>query len=148
MEITVKVKQLRPRSAPPLPAYATAGAAGLDLCADLSEPVTLAPGGRALLPTGLAVQIPPGYVGLVFARSGLASRHGICLANGVGVIDADYRGEVLCAMQNTGSAPYTVAPGDRIAQLAFLPVAQARLALVDELEETMRGAGGFGSTGH
>jgi len=145
MSIDVQVKQVR--NSTPLPAYATAGAAGMDLRAALDNELVLAPGERALVPTGIALQIPNGYVGLVFARSGLASRHGIALANGVGVIDADYRGEVLCALQNNSSAPYTVTPGDRVAQLAFIPVAHARLVPVADLTDTARGEGGFGSTG-
>lgn len=132
----------------PLPAYATPGAAGLDLRACLEEPVTLAPGERSLIPTGIAIALPsPAWVALVFARSGLASRHGIQLANGVGVIDSDYRGEIRCALQNAGREPFSVQPGDRIAQLVVMPVARIVWQEVDDLEPSARGAGGFGSTG-
>ena len=132
----------------PLPAYATAGAAGLDLRACLPEPVVLAPGERRLIPTGIAIALPsPQWVALVFARSGLAARHGIQMANGVGVIDSDYRGEIKCALLNAGSEPFTVQPGDRIAQLVVMPVAQIVWEEVDELAPSERGAAGFGSTG-
>ncbi|OUM99776.1 MAG: deoxyuridine 5'-triphosphate nucleotidohydrolase [Firmicutes bacterium ZCTH02-B6] len=132
----------------PLPSYATAGAAGLDLRACLEEPVTLVPGERRLIPTGIAIALPsPQLVALVFARSGLASRHGIQLANGVGVIDSDYRGEILCAMYNAGSEPFVIQPGDRIAQLVVMPVARIAWREVDDLEPSDRGTGGFGSTG-
>ncbi|HEY8416694.1 MAG TPA: dUTP diphosphatase [Limnochordales bacterium] len=132
----------------PLPAYATAGAAGLDLRACVGEPVMMAPGERRLIPTGIAIALPsPQWVALVFARSGLAARHGIQLANGVGVIDSDYRGEIQCALLNAGGEPFTVQPGDRIAQLVIMPVAQIIWEEVDELAPSDRGAGGFGSTG-
>lgn len=130
-----------------LPRYATPGAAGMDLCACLSERVTLAPGERALIPTGLAVSIPRGYVGLVFARSGLAVKQGVALSNGVGVIDWDYRGEVKVGLVNLGRETFTVEHGARIAQMVVLPVEQMALREVAELDDTDRGAGGFGSTG-
>ena len=130
-----------------LPRYATPGAAGMDLCACLSERVTLAPGERALIPTGLAVSIPRGYVGLVFARSGLAVKQGVALSNGVGVIDWDYRGEVKVGLVNLGRETFTVEHGARIAQMVVLPVEQMTLREVAELDDTDRGAGGFGSTG-
>ena len=130
-----------------LPRYATPGAAGMDLCACLTESVTLAPGERALIPTGLAVSIPRGYVGLVFARSGLAVKQGIALTNGVGVIDWDYRGEVKVGLVNQGQETFTVEHGTRIAQMVVLPVEQMALREVAELDDTDRGAGGFGSTG-
>ncbi|HEY8495676.1 MAG TPA: dUTP diphosphatase [Limnochordales bacterium] len=147
--IAVPVRRVSPLAERfPLPSYATAGAAGLDLRACLAEPVTLAPGERRLIPTGIAIALPsPRLVALVFARSGLASRYGIQLANGVGVIDSDYRGEILCAMQNAGSEPFTVQPGDRIAQLVVMPVARISWREVEDLEPSERGAGGFGSTG-
>ncbi len=150
MKIQVKVKAVSPLigKSIPLPRYATEGAAGLDLAACLEEPMVLMPGERALIPTGIAVQLPGPHVGaFLFARSGLAAKHGIHLANGVGVVDSDYTGEVLCAVVNGGSEPFTIRPGDRIAQMVFLPVAAAELVLVDELEPTERGAGGFGHTG-
>lgn len=131
-----------------MPAYATSGAAGMDLRACLDEPVELAPGQRRLIPTGIAIALPDArFVGLVFARSGLAARHGVSLANGVGVIDSDYRGEIRCALVNGGSEPFTVRPGDRIAQLVVVPVARVAWREVPELESSERGEGGFGSTG-
>lgn len=139
------VKRLSPNAS--LPRYATPGAAGMDLCACLSERVTLAPGERALIPTGLAVSIPQGYVGLVFARSGLAVKQGVALSNGVGVIDWDYRGEVKVGLVNLGRETFTVEHGARIAQMVVLPVEQMALREVAELDDTDRGAGGFGSTG-
>ena len=147
--IAVPVRRVSPLAKRfPLPSYATAGAAGLDLRACLAEPVTLVPGERRLIPTGIAIALPsPQLVALVFARSGLASRHGIQLANGVGVIDSDYRGEILCALQNAGREPFTVQPGDRIAQLVVMPVARISWREVEDLEPSERGAGGFGSTG-
>ena len=135
-----------------LPQYATPGSAAMDLCACLEEPVVLQGTGspednRRLIPTGLAMAIPEGYVGLIFARSGLASKHGIAPANCVGVIDSDYRGEVKVALANHGSEPYAIQPGDRIAQLMISPVVQPLVEETDALPETIRGEGGFGSTG-
>ena len=132
----------------PLPSYATAGSAAMDLRACMEEPVVIAPGARVVVPSGIAIALPSAdYVALVFARSGLAAKGGVCLANGVGVIDSDYRGEIGVALLNTGSDPYTILPGDRIAQLMVTPVVQPAVELVEELPETTRGAGGFGSTG-
>lgn len=132
----------------PLPARATDGSAGLDLRACMDEAVTIAPRQLVRIPTGLAIALPgPEYVALIFARSGLGIKHGICLSNGVGVIDSDYRGELQVGLTNLSDTPYTVQPGDRIAQLVVMPVALPQLELVEELEETDRGAGGFGSTG-
>lgn len=143
---TVKYKLLDPRAK--APAYATAGAAAADLCALLDEPLTLAPMQRALIPTGLAIELPgPECVALVYARSGLSIKHGLTMANGVGVIDSDYRGELRVPMVNLGTEPYTVAPGERIAQLCIAPVWQAAFVQVNDLSDTDRGAGGFGSTG-
>ncbi len=130
-----------------LPRYASAGAAGLDLTACLDEPLTLSPGQRAVVPTGIAIALPPQHVGLVFARSGLAVKQGLTLSNGVGVIDCDYRGEVQVGLIHLGTEPYTIQPGERIAQLAVMPVAQVQPVEVEELDGTKRGAGGFGSTG-
>ena len=142
----VKVKRTRPGAL--LPLRATSGSAGADLFACLDAPMTLAPGGRALVPTGIAVELPgANLVAFVFARSGLAIKHGITLSNGVGVIDSDYRGELQVGLTNLSDTPYTVQPGDRIAQLAVMPVVQAELERVDSLDETGRGTGGFGSTG-
>lgn len=131
----------------PLPYYATEGAAAVDLHACIDEAVTLPPGGRALLPTGLAAAIPAGHVGLLAVRSSMGIRHGVTLSNGVGVIDSDYRGEILVGLQNSGGEDFVVRPGDRIAQLMIAPVVQAEVVLTEELDETQRGAGGFGSTG-
>jgi dUTP pyrophosphatase len=133
----------------PLPHYATADAAGADLHAALAEsaPVTLAPGARAAIPTGLAFAIPAGFEGQVRPRSGLARRHGVTVANAPGTIDADYRGEVEVLLINLGEAPFTVSRGDRIAQLVIAPVTRAAFESVEHHEETARGTGGFGSTG-
>ena len=148
--IELKIKAVSPLMGEkfPLPAYATAGAAAMDLCACMEEPVTLAPGGRQGIPTGIAIALPgPEYVALVCSRSGMGTRHGITLSNSVGVIDSDYRGEIRVGLTNLSDTPYTVQPGDRIAQLAVMPVVQAELERVDSLDETGRGTGGFGSTG-
>ena len=133
----------------PLPAYATTGAAGMDLRAALPEsaPVILPPGGRALISTGLRLALPPGYEAQVRPRSGLAARHGIGMVNAPGTIDADYRGVVQVLLINWGEAPFRVRRGDRIAQLVVAPVAQAILVETASLETTDRGEGGFGSTG-
>ena len=131
----------------PLPYYATEGAAAVDLHACIDEAVTLPPGGRALLPTGLAAAIPAGHVGLLAVRSSMGIRHGVTLSNGVGVIDSDYRGQVHVGLHNLSGEPYTVQPGDRVAQLMVVPVAAPEIEVVDALPETVRGAGGFGSTG-
>jgi dUTP diphosphatase len=147
MPVTVKVRRVGQRGPPlELPRYETDGAAGLDLRAD--EPVTLAPGERRLVPTGLALEIPPGYEGQVRPRSGLAVRHGIGMVNAPGTIDSDYRGEVGVVLVNHGQAPVSFARGDRIAQLIIAPVARAELALAEDLSGSARGGGGFGSTGH
>ena len=131
----------------PLPYYATEGAAAVDLHACIDEAVTLPPGGRALLPTGLAAAIPAGHVGILAVRSSMGIRHGVTLSNGVGVIDSDYRGQVHVGLHNLSGEPYTVQPGDRVAQLLVVPVAAPEIEVVDALPETVRGAGGFGSTG-
>ena len=156
--MTVLAPQIRLRRWPgadpsvPLPAYETAGAAGADLRANFpqaqrAEGLTLAPMQRGLVPTGLAVALPEGFEWQIRARSGLALRHGLALVNGVGTVDADYRGEVGVIVINLGDAPVTIAHGDRIAQAVLMPVAQARFRLVEVLDETDRGTGGFGSTG-
>ena len=146
----LKIKALSPRIGQDIPAprFATDGAAAMDLCACVDRPVTLAAGERALIPTGLAIALPdPGYVALVFARSGLGIKKGVCLSNGVGVIDSDYRGEIGVGLVNLSDESYTVRPGDRIAQLMVVPVVRPDLVFADELDETARGAGGLGSTG-
>ena len=131
----------------PLPFFATPGAAAMDLHACLEESLTLAPRERRIVPTGLAVAIPAGFVGILAVRSSMGIKRGIILANGIGVIDSDYRGEVGIGLLNTTDEPYTILPGDRIAQLMVIPVTQPTLEMVEELPETERGAGGFGSTG-
>ncbi len=131
----------------PLPSYATEGAAGLDLCACVDGPVTIPPGDAVLIPTGIAVAVPEGCVGLLAARSGMGIRHQVQLSNGVGVIDSDYRGPVRVGLHNFGQEPYTVSPGDRIAQLVIVPVQCPSLQVVEALPETARGTGGLGSTG-
>ena len=131
----------------PLPYYATQGAAALDLHACIDEPVAIAPGKQVVIPTGLAVAIPTGYVGILAVRSSMGVRHGVTLSNGVGVIDSDYRGQVHVGLHNLSDAPYTVRPGDRVAQLLVVPVAAPEIELTDALPETARGAKGFGSTG-
>jgi dUTP pyrophosphatase len=128
-----------------LPRYETAGSAGMDLRAD--EPFTLAPGERRLVPTGLAVEIPPGFEGSVRPRSGLALRHGVGMVNAPGTVDSDYRGELGVILVNHGQVPVSFARGERIAQLVIAPVARAELELVEALSESGRGGGGFGSTG-
>ena len=132
----------------PTPFYASAGAAAMDLCACVDEPVTVEPRALVSIPTGIAIALPSAeYVALVFARSGLGIKHGITLSNGVGVIDSDYRGEIRVGLTNLSDTAYTISPGDRIAQLAVMPVVQARLEVCGSLDETERGQGGFGSTG-
>ena len=146
----LNVKALSPKIGREIPApfYASPGAAAMDLHACLDEAVVIPAGGRKVIPTGLAIALPSAdYVALVFARSGLGIKHGIAPANCVGVIDSDYRGEVMVGLQNSGDADSTIQPGDRIAQLMITPVIQATVEMVEELDDTQRGAGGFGSTG-
>jgi dUTP pyrophosphatase len=131
----------------PLPSYQTPGSAGLDLHAALQEPLTLAPGARQLVPTGLALAIPLGYEGQVRPRSGLALKHGLSLVNTPGTIDSDYRGEVAVIVINHGTEPVTIRPLDRVAQLVIARVERAELQCVAALDATERGAGGYGSTG-
>ncbi|SKA17915.1 dUTP diphosphatase [Consotaella salsifontis] len=143
----ISVKRLPHAEGLPLPSYETAGAAGADLRAALGEPMTLAPGARALVPSGLAFEIPHGYEVQVRPRSGLAARHGIALVNAPGTIDSDYRGEVMAILVNLGAEPFTIRHGDRIAQLVVAPVVQAAFQEAASLSDTARGSGGFGSTG-
>ncbi|MBQ6266185.1 MAG: dUTP diphosphatase [Clostridia bacterium] len=146
MNETIQIKRLRPEAK--LPRRATEGSAGLDLCACLETPLTLAGGETAVIPTGLAIALPRNdLAAFIFARSGLAVKHGIGLLNSVGVIDSDYRGELCVGVINQMHTPYTIAPGERIAQLVVLPVAMLTPVEVDALDETARGEGGFGSTG-
>lgn len=147
MDIQVKIKLTRGMEAP---VYATPGSAAVDLRAALDDgaEITLAPGARALIPTGLAVSPEgTGYVAIIAGRSGLGVKNGVSLSNGIGVIDSDYRGEIQVGLINHGSEPFTVHRGDRIAQMFFLPVAHADLLVTDTLDETERGTGGFGHTG-
>ncbi len=141
----VQIRRLRPDAI--LPRYMTEHAAGMDLCAALDAAVAILPRGRAVIDTGLAFAIPPGFEGQVRPRSGLARDHGLTLTNAPGTIDADYRSSVMVLMINHGPEPVTIEPGQRIAQLVIAPVIQAQLEEVDELPATSRGAGGFGSTG-
>ena len=146
----LKIKALSPKIGAdiPLPRFATAGAACMDLYACIDQPVTLAAGERRLIPTGIAIALPSAdYVALVLARSGLGIKQGVCLSNGVGVIDSDYRGEIGVGLVNLGGEAYTIQPADRIAQLMVLPILRPTLTVVEELDETERGSGGFGSTG-
>ncbi len=145
-KMTVKFKKLDDRAQ--IPAYATPGSAAADLCAVLDEPMVVQPMQRVLVPTGLAMELPSAeVVALVYARSGLSIKHGLCMANGVGVIDSDYRGELKTPLINLGAEVYTIQPGERVAQLCIAPVYTAAFALAEELDETSRGVGGFGSTG-
>ena len=150
MAHTLQMKVLDPRWGKewPLPAYATEGSAALDLRAAIDEPLLLAPGDAALVPSGLSIHIAdPGLCALVLPRSGLGHRHGIIMGNGTGLIDADYQGPLLISTWNRGTEAFTIAPGDRIAQLLLLPIQRATLQVVDTFPESTRGAGGFGHTG-
>ena len=142
---TIAVKLLRPGAK--LPTFGSAEAAGADLYACLDADVTIAPGETAFIPTGLAMELPRGFVGLIYARSGLACKRGLAPANKVGVIDSDYRGEFIVALYNHGKEPQTVSHGERVAQLVITPVLVPSYMEVQELNDTQRGAGGFGSTG-
>jgi len=147
--VRVEVQQLPHGEGLPLPAYQTARAAGLDLVAAVAEdqPLMLAPGRTVMVPTGLAIALPPDYEAQVRPRSGLAAKHGITVLNAPGTIDADYRGEISVLLVNLGDAPFTIRRGERIAQMVVAPVAQADLVQVAALPSTARGSGGFGSTG-
>lgn len=142
---SIRVKKLRPDAK--LPVYGSQEAAGADLHACLDEDVTICPGESAFIPTGLAMEIPRGYAGLIYARSGLACKRGLAPANKVGVIDSDYRGEFIVVLHNHGTQPQTVSNGERIAQLVITPVLTPPYAEVTELSDTVRSSGGFGSTG-
>ena len=148
--LDVELKILDPRLGDgiPLPEAATIGSAGMDLRAALDAPLTLAPGDSALVPSGIAIHIgDPGWCALIVPRSGLGHKQGLVMGNLVGVIDADYQGPLMISCWNRGREPVTIGVGDRIAQLLLVPVAQARLRIVDEFAPSVRGAGGFGSTG-
>lgn len=141
----IRVKKLREGAL--LPTYGTTQAAGADLYACLEAPLTIAPGETAWVPTGLALEVPEGCAGLVYARSGLATKRGLAPANKVGVIDSDYRGEITVVLHNHGSEAQTISSGERIAQLIITPVLTPAYTETDRLSETLRGTGGFGSTG-
>lgn len=144
MTVVLKVRKLRAGAL--VPAYMTAGAAGMDL-ASADEATTIAPGQRAAIGTGLALEIPSGFEGQVRPRSGLARKHGVTVVNAPGTVDSDYRGELTVLLVNLGAAPHSIAPGDRIAQLVIAPVTQVTIEEADALTSTDRGSGGFGHTG-
>ncbi len=145
MSTPVAVKKLRPGAK--LPTYGSDFAAGADLYAAMDKAVTIAPHETKLIPTGLSLELPVGWAGLIYARSGLATKKGLAPANKVGVIDPDYRGEVMVSLHNHGAIPQTIDPGERIAQLVLTPYLTAQFFETEELSETVRGEGGFGSTG-
>ena len=146
--LRVRILDARMGSQFPLPAYATEGSAGLDLRACLDAPLLLAPGQAELLPTGLAIHVEdPGLAAVILPRSGLGHRHGIVLGNLVGLIDSDYQGQLMVSCWNRGSEPFTVNPGERIAQLILVPVVQVQLEVVQDFAASRRGAGGFGHSG-
>ena len=147
---TVKVMVLDPRvgATLPLPSYATDGSAGMDLRACLDAPLTLAAGEAQLVPTGIAIHIAdPGLAAMLLPRSGLGHKHGVVLGNLVGLIDSDYQGQLMVSLWNRGREPFTVQPGERIAQMVVVPVVRARFEVVESFEDSARGAGGFGHTG-
>lgn len=146
--LRIRVLDARVGQTWPLPAYATEGSAGLDLRAILDAPVVLEPGATALLPTGLAIHLEdPGLAAVILPRSGLGHKHGIVLGNLVGLIDSDYQGQLMVSCWNRGQAPFTVQPGERIAQLVVVPVVQVELDVVDDFAASARGGGGFGHSG-
>jgi len=145
MQYNLKIKKLRENAI--VPTYGSDFAAGADLYASLDEAMTIEPGETKFIPTGFAFEIPEGYAGFVHARSGLASKRGLAPANKVGVIDSDYRGEVMVALHNHGKEAQTVESGERVAQMVIAPYITAKFILSDELDDTVRGEGGFGSTG-
>lgn len=142
----IKIKKLRENAK--IPRRATAGSAGMDLYACIDEPITLAPGQLAIVPTGIAIALPDNScAAFLYARSGLGVKHGICLSNGVGVIDSDYRGEICAGLCNVSDKPYTIEPDERVCQMVIAPVLTPDVVEVSELDDTDRGEGGFGSTG-
>lgn len=146
-DVTVAVRHLPHGADLPLPAYATPDSAGLDLLAAIAEPIVLQPGERKLVPTGLAIALPPGFEAQVRPRSGLALKHGVTVLNSPGTIDADYRGEIGVVLINHGQVPFTINRGERIAQMIVAAYARVAWQAVEDLDATQRGAGGFGSTG-
>ena len=145
MNMDISIKLLDPKAK--LPVYGTDFSAGADLCARLDSPVNIEPGTAYLIHTGIAMEIPDGYAGFVFARSGLASKQGLAPSNKVGVIDSDYRGEILVSLYNQSGETRTVSDGDRIAQIVIMPYVKASWKIKQDLEDSVRGEGGFGSTG-
>ena len=145
--VPIRLRRLAHNADLPLPSYATQGAAGMDLVAAVTDPIVIGPGQRALIPTGLAIALPPGYELQIRPRSGLALRQGIVLPNSPGTIDEDYRGEVQVILLNTGQEDFIVERGMRIAQAVLAPVVRAEWQVTDTLDDTARGTGGFGSTG-
>ena len=146
MNNILKIKKIRENAV--VPKYATSGAAGMDLYACIEEPVTLAPGKLLMIPTGIAIELPSkDLAAFIHARSGLGVKHGICLSNGVGVVDSDYRGEVCVGLCNVSDRAYTIEPFERVAQMVIAPVAVMQIEEAEELSDTARGEGGFGSTG-
>ena len=141
----IRVKKLNPNAT--LPTYGSAEAAGADLYACLENAVVIQPGESAFIPTGLSMELPRGYAGLIYARSSMGVKRGLAPANKVGVIDSDYRGEIMVALYNQSNVEQTVSVGERVAQIVFTPYAMAEFEIAEELDETLRGAGGFGSTG-
>ncbi len=147
-DIQLKILDARIGKEFPLPAYATGGSAGLDLCACLDEHLHIQPGETHLIPTGIAVHMADRYMAaVILPRSGLGHKHGIVLGNLVGLIDSDYQGQLFVSCWNRGQEPFTIEPGDRIAQMVFVPVIHARFEVVEDFEQSARGAGGFGHTG-
>lgn len=142
----IKIKKLNPNAK--VPKRATSGSAGMDLYACIDEPITIAPGQLAVVPTGIAIALPDNScAAFLYARSGLGVKHGICLSNGVGVIDSDYRGEICAGICNVSDKPYTIEPDERVCQMVIAPVLMPDIVEVSELDDTQRGKGGFGSTG-
>ena len=142
----IKIKKLKENAK--IPKRATSGSAGMDLYACIDEPITLAPGQLAIVPTGIAIALPDnGCAAFLYARSGLGVKHGICLSNGVGVIDSDYRGEICAGLCNVSDKPYTIEPDERVCQMVIAPVLTPDVVEASELDDTDRGEGGFGSTG-
>lgn len=143
----IKIKKLKPNAK--IPKRATQGSAGMDLYACIDESITLAPGQLAVVPTGIAIELPDNScAAFLYARSGLGVKHGICLSNGVGVIDSDYRGEICAGLCNVSDKSYTIEPDERVCQMVIAPVLTPDIVEADELDDTQRGSGGFGSTGN
>ena len=142
----IRIKLLRPASK--MPTYGSDHAAGADIYADIENDIEILPHQTVMIPSGFAIEIPDGYAGFVYPRSGMASKRGLASANKVGVIDSDYRGEVIVALHNHSDAPATLSPGERVAQLIIAPVFTPGFVITDELTDTSRGSGGFGSTGY